>query len=251
MNHAVFDQLQAVPILHPLQGRAAEISAKAPLAASTLGKAVKVVPAPNALPLKASLALSGSAGGAEAPLFNSVPAALGFAFNFNGLSYERPAVYRMATPSKSGSSKGLHGLDGAAQAGMICAKVATLGPLDKNLLMARFCHPSQPCECGVPCCSGRKPNNQWTQAIAYLADYILHTALAGCVSQSLLRKDYVLRYFTRKETKLGIEALAKKHQVARNTVSTHLVRVNKTLKQLESTAERAAEDILQAAGLVG
>ena len=77
------------------------------------------------------------------PLFINAHSALVFAFNFSGQCYDRPMMNRMAAPSV-GTGKGLVGLDGAAQAGMIRGEVKSLGKLAEAILIARFAPHSMP-----------------------------------------------------------------------------------------------------------
>lgn len=196
------------------------------------------------------------------PLFESAHGALVFAFNFSGQCYDRPMMNRLASPAV-GSGKGLVGLDGAAQAGMIRAEVQTLGKLAEAIIIARIAPRSVPCHCRSACCAGHKPNKEWTDAISILADYVRTTALAGCTSNGMLRREYVVRYFTRKDDRISLEALADKHDIARNTVSAHAAKVALLLggaqpkkdkpgvPGLESAAMDAIEDRLRDIGMVG
>lgn len=197
-----------------------------------------------------------------APLFESAHGALVFAFNFSGQCYDRPMMNRLASPAV-GSGKGLVGLDGAAQAGMIRAEVQTLGKLAEAIIIARIAPRSVPCHCRSACCAGHKPNKEWTDAISILADYVRTTALAGCTSNGMLRREYVVRHFTRKDDRISLEALAEKHDIARNTVSAHAAKVALLLggaqpkkdkpgvPGLESAAMDAIEDRLRDIGMVG
>ncbi len=197
-----------------------------------------------------------------APLFESAHGALVFAFNFSGQCYDRPMMNRLASPAV-GSGKGLVGLDGAAQAGMIRAEVQTLGKLAEAIIIARIAPRSVPCHCRSACCAGHKPNKEWTDAISILADHVRTTALAGCTSNGMLRREYVVRHFTRKDDRISLEALAEKHDIARNTVSAHAAKVALLLggaqpkkdkpgvPGLESAAMDAIEDRLRDIGMVG
>lgn len=182
-----------------------------------------------------------------APLFKSAHGALVFAFNFSGQCYDRPLMNRMATPV-IGSGKGLAGLDGAAQAGMIRAEVQALGKLHEAILIARTAPRSNPCSCRSSCCSGRKPNKEWVDAVAWLADHVRNTALAGCTADYRIRRGCVEMFFG---SSLTVTALADKCDVARNTAGAHFGKVRKLLKDEESRAQIAVEDRLRAAGMVG
>ena len=195
-------------------------------------------------------------------LFTSAHGALVFAFNFSGQSYDRPAMNRLATPAL-GTGKGLVGLDGAAQAGFIRAEVKAMGKLAEAIIIARIAPRSMPCQCRSSCCSGQKPNKEWTDAIATLSDHVRTTALAGCIANGLMRREYVVRYFTPKDQRKSLEALADKYEIDRHTVSAHAGKVTAyfagiTARKdkpgtpgMEPLAMNAIEDQLREIGMVG
>lgn len=196
------------------------------------------------------------------PLFESAHSALVFAFNFSGQCYDRPMMNRLAAPAL-GSGKGLASLDGAGQSGMIRAELAAIGKLGEAVLTARVAPRSIPCQCRSSCCSGQRANRDWADAIAYLSEQARTTALAGCTSNGLLRREYVVRYFTRKADRVSLEAIAERHGIARNTVSAHAAKVaawlgGKTASKgevvapgLEAIAFDVIDERLRAVGMVG
>lgn len=198
----------------------------------------------------------------ENMLFQNAHGALTFAFNFSGQCYDRPMMNRLASPA-IGSGKGLVGLDGAAQAGMIRAEVKAMGKLAEAILIARVAPRMTPCSCRSSCCSGYKPNKEWTDAIAVLADHVRTTVYAGCVINGLMRREYLVRYFTRKDERVSLEALAEKYDIARNTVSAHNAKVatwlggvptrkdKPAMLGMEQAAFDAIEDRLRGIGMVG
>ena len=198
----------------------------------------------------------------ELSLFDTAHGALVFAFNFCGQAYDRPMMNRLAAPAM-GSGKGLVGLDGAAQAGMIRAEIQRLGKLAEAILIARLAPRAMPCNCSSYCCAGQKPNREWVEAVSVLADHVRATALAGCTSNGILRREYVVRYFTRKEDRITLEHLAEKYAVDRNTPAAHSAKVaalfggipakngRDATVGLETVAMNAAEDQLRAVGMVG
>ena len=193
--------------------------------------------------------------------FTSGRDALVFAFNVSDQAYDRPMMNRMAAPSIG--KGGLAGLDAPAQAGMIRAEVQTLGKLAEAIIIARIAPRSVPCHCRSACCAGHRPNKEWTDAISFLADHVRTTALAGCTSNGMLRREYVVRYFTRKYDGISLEALADKHDIHRDTASSHAAKVALMLggaqpkkgkpgvQGLESAAMDAIEDRLRGIGMVG
>jgi len=193
--------------------------------------------------------------------FSSGHDALVFAFNVSDQAYDRPMMNRLAAPSIG--KGGLAGLEAPAQAGMIRAEVQAMGKLAEAIIIARIAPRSVPCHCRSACCAGHRPNKEWTDAISYLADHVRTTALAGCTANGMLRREYVVRYFSRKDERVSLEVLAERHDVARNTVSAHAAKVALLLggaqpkkdkpgvPGLESAAMDAIEDRLRDIGMVG
>lgn len=152
-------------------------------------------------------------------LFNSAHSAMLFAFNFAHQAYEPPLMNRLAWGPLAGISKGLSGNDGAAQSGMILSRLARLTIHQQNVLIAKFAPRTWPCSCRAPCCSGRKRNDMWEQAISYLAQVAAAEALPGCVSNNRLRVGIIKRIFGDKS--MTLEQLAEKTGVHINTAKNH------------------------------
>ena len=186
-------------------------------------------------------------------LFRSTQDALLFAFRHAGQAYDRPLMLRMADASR-GSGAGLAGLDGAAQAGMIRAEVAALGRLHEAVLVARFADRAIPCQCKAACCSGERMNGEWINAVAYLADYVRTSALSGCVSTGILRREYVARYFSGKGVRDSIRVIAGRHGLEKRTAEVQAGKVATFLggsdHGVESAAIDAITDKLREAGVV-
>ncbi|MDR3087791.1 MAG: hypothetical protein LBU45_07565 [Azoarcus sp.] len=186
----------------------------------------------------------------QSPLFESTHAALTFAFHFSGQNYQRPVMNRMVKNEPSG--KGLGGLDGAAQAGMIRAEVSALGRIAEAVITARYAPATLDCSCRAPCCCRHKPNPEWRNAIATIADHMRTTALAGCTTTALMRRDYVIRYFSGHPS---IDALSARHGLHRDSVSAHVAKVSRALYTkkgggLENEAFSAVDARMKACGMV-
>ncbi|WP_439893219.1 hypothetical protein ACS7SF_25345 (plasmid) [Ralstonia sp. 25C] len=117
------------------------------------------------------------------PIFESTENARRYAFSFSTQQYGKSAMARLYAPP--GSGRGLGGLDGAGQAGMIRASVEKLSPAQQRVLAVRFAPAELSFACGHACCSGHAPNREWAAALEWLAD---HTALlfSGCLSNRRL-----------------------------------------------------------------
>lgn len=187
-------------------------------------------------------------------LFGSAHAALVFAFNFSGQQFDKSAMARLAsTPGKAG--KGLGGLDGAAQAGMVRAELHACGELVENILIARIAPKSVICECTHACCSGKKPNHEWNNAIVWLTREAM-AQVAGSLSHYHLRRGIIERYFG---VKHNIAELAEICDVSRNTVAAHQQKLLRWLKGenkqhmsgIEAQCWARVEMALDAAGMIG
>jgi len=152
----------------------------------------KVVSAGRTPPLSPSSPPSTAAAGE--PLFASAHAALKFAFNFSHGTLKRPSINVLATKG-GGSGKGLAGLDGAAQAGMVLAELAVLPTAQRFVIEAKFLPQSEPCACKSPCCRGERTAAAWDQAVAWLTQFVLEQGLTATISHYRLRRAVVERYF--------------------------------------------------------
>lgn len=180
------------------------------------------------------------------PLFKSTHNALLFAFNFSAQQYERPMMNRMADDPVDYVSKGLSGMDGAAQAGMVFAKLERLQPLHQYIVFATYAPRVIRCECRHPCCAGHKPNELWNACIRMIEEAAIIQALPGCVSHRVLRRGIVRRAFGDKSIVLA--DLAEKAGVNKNTATEHNSKVLQWLNGLQATKKReAVEGVRQAA----
>ncbi|MGB4064239.1 MAG: hypothetical protein WBK19_10480 [Azonexus sp.] len=156
------------------------------------------------------------------PLFKSADDALRFAFCYSGQSYDRPTMNRMADgPHRAG--KGLVGLDGAAQAGLIRSELKSLGGFVLSIITASYAPTTYPCECGSACCSGQRVNLEWAEAITAITQ-----AAAGrvsCGSNMRLRRTIVANCFLRKGERKPIGDMADYCGVHRDTASDHNAKI--------------------------
>lgn len=181
------------------------------------------------------------------PLFRSAHAALVFALNYSGQAYDRPLMNRMSDEPSRSSGKGLHGLDGAAQAGMILAELSRLAPVHGGILTARIAPRYTPCSCRVACCSKRRPNTEWEVAIDEVSRFAIN-ALSGCVSNGRLRRGIVCRFFG---SHVSLGKLAEDCSVSAPTAGSHNARISKLLRGEELRAWESFEARLRETGMVG
>ncbi len=152
-------------------------------------------------------------------LFRNSHEALLFAYRFASDQYDRPAMNKMAGGA-SRTGKGLAGLNGAAQSGMIRGLTKDLGPLHEAIVIARFAERTRPCTCQASCCCGTKPNPEWLAAIEVITQAALGM-LSGKLSHYRLRRGIVMNQFARKEDKTKLISLATLCNVDRDTAADH------------------------------
>lgn len=152
----------------------------------------------------------------EERYFDSSHAALVFAFSYSGQQYQASAMNKAMTPA-IGSGKGLIGVDGAAQAGMIRNELSMLPELHQAVLTARCAPRDIICDCGRPCCAARRPNPEWEAAIVWLTDRAMQQ-LSGSFSHYRVRRSILEKIFG---VRIDLQQIAEDCGAHRNTVSAH------------------------------
>lgn len=180
------------------------------------------------------------------PIFGSENGALKFAFNYVHGGVKVWTIGSLGGGGKIG--KGLSGLDGAGQAGLIRAELGKLDPKVRlDILVARYAHPSIPCPCKSVCCRGYRENPEWAKAIETISEFILTQGVTGTVSHFRLRREMVSRYFG---VRSPFVEVAKQCGINRDTASDLYHRVSELLKKEEQLAKFKAEEVMKAAGMI-
>jgi len=161
----------------------------------------------------------------DEPLFNSTHDALVFAFNYAGQQSPRTPMTSLMRTAQIGSGKGLSGLDGAAQAGMILAEVDRLPDDQHNVIVARYGHVLHEC----PHCEQDAPSDEWRAAI---------DALSHCVEMEGVHRKVRLMMVERAICggRLDIDLLCKRYSMARSTTFKQLSTIKIKLRKIEKTA---------------
>ena len=186
------------------------------------------------------------------PLFRSAYEALIFAYNYSGQQYARTPMSKIAAPVASG--KGLCGTDGAAQAGMIRSEVASLGKLHEAAVIARCAPVSSPCSCGRDCCSRKKKNREWTNAINILEQHLEKDVLSNCYTTFDMRIQYLTKFYCSKADQVSFYAISCNNDVCTKTVKNHFSIVKNSLfgkSGIETIAMSRLESRFSDLGLVG
>lgn len=177
------------------------------------------------------------------PIFTSAHSALMFAMNFSHGTLKKNALDQAVRDG----GRGLSGLDGAAQAGMILAELSRLTGLRQHILTARYTVATSPCTCRSPCCSGEMENVAWKESIDWLAEYVLVAGLTGTISHFRLRRCIIRRYFGVKDPLVSIANACGVH---RHTAENHNKAVVEHLRGEERPAFHELQDQLEAVGIV-
>lgn len=179
------------------------------------------------------------------PLFLSTHNALLFAHNYNHCQ-TAPTLLAKLCSKHLRKGKGLAGLDGAAQAGLILGGIRDIGAAEAAVMMGRYAPHSRPCDCRSSCCSGTIVNTDWSDANAYLASMVAHEMDGRkqlvMLWQSLIAKHFGFRW--------RIKELAEWAGVDRDTVADHQSIIRPWLERLEDRAFRAVDRRLHMGGLV-
>lgn len=187
-------------------------------------------------------------------LFRSAHAALVYALNYSMQQYDRPLMNKAMSGKPEGEGKGLSGIDGAGQAGMIRAQLNRLPPLYRAVLIASTAQAEFPCDCKAACCIGRKVNPEWQDAMSDVTTAAAAGALSGCVSNGRLRSALIQRLLGAKAT---LADLAARHDVDEKTAGAHSAKLKRWLfggagaaPGVHQQASRAFSECLQASGLI-
>ena len=195
-------------------------------------------------------------------MFETSRRALSFALNHTRTIYAQPLMTKYANllTIKEGRDpyvdrEALSALDQAAQAGLIYIQFAKLPAHQAQVLIARASIHATPCACRSPCCMGMRPNPEWTEAIKWVSNYVLHEMN---VQQAKKRKKTVIPPLLRRnlvEKFFGIKYhgadLAEKFDLTENTITNYKKPVFGILNGVEKDGWTALDNILTNAGIVG
>lgn len=171
-------------------------------------------------------------------VFDSTHSALMFAFRFSSEQYGESVLGRLQGRG-CGSGKGLVGMDGAGQAGMVLAELGRLEAIEMAALVARYAQRCEPC----PCCGSARPTKLWSEAVAVLASW----CVPAVVSNLRVRRELIGKFFGHR---VEFTDLAQRHGMNRKTVAEHHALICRRLKELEARVQVSADDALKAVGMV-
>lgn len=161
----------------------------------------------------------------EEPLFKSTHDALVFSFNYAHQQSPRTPMTSLMRTAGIGSGKGLSGLDGAAQAGMVLAEVCRLPDDQHNVIVARYGHVLHECSH----CEQDAPSDEWRAAV---------NALTHCVELEGVHRKVRIMMVERAVCggRLDIDQICKRYSLGRTTTYTQLSAIKTKLRKIERIA---------------
>ncbi len=178
---------------------------------------------------------------APEPLFGSAHDALIFAFNHAGQHSPRTPLAGLLHRGGIGSGKGLHGIEAAAQAGIILAEFEKLAKPHQHVLRVRFGRNEQPC----PHCHITGPCEEWVQAV---------DALSRCAELDTLNRQ--ARHLMVEKAVCGLKGIsvaviAANFKLVERTLQKQMQAFRRKMEKLENEAMNEADNRLRDMGVVG
>lgn len=167
-------------------------------------------------------------------LFDSVEHALTFAFHYTSQQSPQTPMSGLMRGGAIGNGKGLHGVDGAAQAAMILNALDRLPKEQRWALTVRFGEIYHDC----PCCGYPMLSDEWNEAADNLAWCDL---LDGIPKQ--VRREMVAKVLCRRKVDLG--EMAKRYKLVRRTLYRQQAVFKDRLNQYERKGLDALRDELR------
>ncbi|NML99644.1 hypothetical protein HHL24_17090 [Paraburkholderia sp. RP-4-7] len=182
----------------------------------------------------------------EGGIFRDAREALVFALNYQCDQYATSALARLAQEGAIGSGRGLVGLDGAAQAGMVKSRLQWMSDHSVAALIAR-CVPHQvKCDGGGTAGAQLKDSAVWLAAIDEVRRFI-ETTQAHAVVVDVVVVAAIRKFFGERKTVQEIADHARMHRV---TANRQILLIKAELERLEVEAWAELDSSLRAAGMI-
>ncbi len=173
-------------------------------------------------------------------VFKSAHEALVFAFNYAGQQSPRTPMTRMMQGGALGSGRGLVGIDGAAQAGMVLAAVERLPKEQAQVITVRYGDVRHEC----PCCGQPAPPQTWVDAVDALSHCVELEGVPRRVRHAVIERAICRR-------KWDAARLAIEHGLSERTLYRQCSLLKRRLGKLENTALARLDERFAETGLVG
>lgn len=172
-------------------------------------------------------------------LFKSTHEALTFAFNYAGQQSPRTPMARLMQGAALGSGRGLAGIEGAAQAGMVLAAVARLPKEQSQVITVRYGDVRYEC----PCCGQPAPQQDWLDAVDALSRCVELEGVPRKVRHAVIERAVCRRKWD--AARLSIE-----YGLSERTLRHSCLQLKRRLGKLENTALAKLDERFAETGLV-
>ncbi|MPW17893.1 hypothetical protein GCT13_13335 [Paraburkholderia sp. CNPSo 3157] len=179
-------------------------------------------------------------------IFKCAQEAIVFACNYSSQQYAMSAMGKILQRGAHGSGRGLIGLDGAGQAGMVFAELQRIDYWQLTTLVTGKLARSERCDCRRACCRGWRLNPVFEEAVNQLADYVALT-LNPLPPVKEFRVAVIMKYFGEKVSPLET---AKHLGIPKNAAERHITAIRKCVRELEKNGLTAFAERLDEIGML-
>ncbi|PVX86461.1 hypothetical protein C7402_102297 [Paraburkholderia unamae] len=179
-------------------------------------------------------------------IFKSAEEAVTFACNYSGQQYAMSAMAKILKGGPCGSGRGLFGIDGAGQAGMVFAELDRLDYWQAVALVARRSPQNEECKCSNPCCRGWKMPTLFSEAMHELADEAAR-AMKSVPPKREFRVAVLMKYFG---VKVHVLDRAESLRIPEDAAKRHATAIRNWIREIEKAGLTALSERLDAIGML-
>lgn len=179
-------------------------------------------------------------------IFKSAEEAITFACNYSSQQYALSPMAKILQRGAYGSGRGLVGLDGAGQAGMVFAELERFDYWPLVALMAGKVIRSERCDCGHACCRGWKMTEMFREAVTQLADYVARV-LPVVPPVKEFRVAVLMKFFGEKVHVLDV---ADSLGIKKDAANRHAAAIRKCVREMQKDALTALNERLDEVGML-
>lgn len=179
-------------------------------------------------------------------IFRSAEEAITFACNYSSQQYAMSPMAKLLQGPSRGSGRGLVGLDGAGQSGMVFAELERIDYWQLVTLITGKLTRSERCDCNRSCCRGWKPNPLFEDAVSQLSDYVAIT-LKPLPPVKEFRVAVIMKYFGEKTDPLET---AKNLGIPKKTAERHITAIRSFIRDLQKSGITALDERLGEIGML-
>jgi hypothetical protein len=180
-------------------------------------------------------------------IFKSAQEAIMFACNYSSQQYAMSAMGKILQRGAQGSGRGLVGLDGAGQAGMVFAELERIDYWQLAVLVTGRLSRRERCDCKRSCCRGWKENPVFEEAVSQLADHIARAHPVMLPVRSF-RVAVIKKHFGEKDS--DPMAVAQDEGMSKRTAERYVGLIREFIRNLEKDGITQLADRLDSIGML-